>query len=317
MIDRYTITLISLVLGLIHMVVAVIATLALMKTARNLHINHKLLLFNLLIGCYMSATGTVTSNIIRVIMLTYNNFEMQKETFFKVLNMFESIGPNIFRLTFIAFTIERAIATRRSYNYESSSSKLGYILVPLSLLCAFSLSFSYNLLTLPVNASLTLLYAIYISLDTLSLAATLILIALNQKWQSIENISTFYNLSMRYQIFENIRILLFLVRIIAIGFSIALVATVSSLTIRKLHFTHYTYYARVVYFGLWNIYGLIAGVLLTFELHPAFFFFGPFKKKHKYGLMQQQDITMLSNSDRYFIRLNTGWSKKAQTMNLL
>uniref|UniRef100_A0A1I7SLL5 Serpentine receptor class gamma n=1 Tax=Bursaphelenchus xylophilus TaxID=6326 RepID=A0A1I7SLL5_BURXY len=309
MIDRYTITLVSLVFGILHFCVAIMGSLALMRTVRNLHKNHKLLLINLLIGCYMSSTGTLASSVVRVFMLSSNQFTLRTNIGFRILNMFESLGPNIFRLTFIAFTIERAVATRRIYSYELSSPVLGYVLMPLSLMCAFSLSFSYNIL----NASLTILYAIYISLDTLSLAATLILIALNQKWQSIENISTYYNLSMRYQIFENIRILLFLVRIISLGFTAALMATISSLTIRKLHFTHYTYYARVSYFGIWNIYGLIAGLLLIYELCPKLLLFGPLKRKHKYGLIPHD---LIINSDRYFIRLNSSWTKKAQAMNL-
>lgn len=52
-----------------------------------------------------------------------------------------------------------------------------------------------------MNAPILIIYSVYISLDTMSLASTLILNALNQRWQLISHYSSsHYNLSKRYQV---------------------------------------------------------------------------------------------------------------------
>lgn len=56
----------------------------------------------------------------------------------------------IFRLSFLSFTVERAVATRLIDRYEGSCSLLGLLLALLSLSIAWTLSFSYNLREFPL-----------------------------------------------------------------------------------------------------------------------------------------------------------------------
>lgn len=206
-----------------------------------------------------------------------NGFQVSDSMLFRVAQTFESIGPNVFRwayrwdvnyfklqfrLSFVCFMLERAIATQASATYEKNHNFriIGPILVLASILFAGAMSVSYNLCkskklskniqqTSLVNAPIIVLYSIYIALDILSLMCALILNAINQKLLII-NERTDLRLSSRYQITENIRVFKFLYKIIITGISIAALCTASSLTIRAMTLKNYKLLARISYFGV-------------------------------------------------------------------
>ncbi|KAI6232093.1 hypothetical protein M3Y95_00450600 [Aphelenchoides besseyi] len=258
-------TSISLTISVVNEVLTTLALVHIIRTKQKHHQNHTILRYNLIAGCFCSATGTFGSSICRILIL--NGVDVSDMIVYKLLNTFESLGPNLFRLSFISFMLERAIATHNVYDYEKDRRfcVIGPLLVVFSICFSMVMSFSYNLFHAPI----VVLYTIYISLDVISLMCALILNAINQKLQVI-NARTDLRLSSRYQISENLRVLQFLRKLLLFGVFIALLCTASSLSIRALAVKNYKLLARISYFGLWNIYATIAAFLLIVDCSPNF-----------------------------------------------
>ncbi|KAI6209713.1 hypothetical protein M3Y96_00249900 [Aphelenchoides besseyi] len=254
-------TSISLTISVVNELLTILALVHITRTKQKHHQNHTVLRYNLIVGCFCSATGTFGSSICRILIL--NSVDVSGMIVYKLLNTFESLGPNLFRLSFISFMLERAIATHNVYDYEKDRRfcAIGPLLVVFSICLSMVMSF--------IHAPIVLLYTIYISLDVISLMCALILNAINQKLQVINN-RTDLRLSSRYQISENLRVLQFLRKLLLFGVFIALLCTASSLSIRALVVKNYKLLARISYFGLWNIYATIAALLLIIDCTPNF-----------------------------------------------
>ncbi|KAE9555933.1 hypothetical protein FO519_000789 [Halicephalobus sp. NKZ332] len=197
-----------MIAGIIDVVLVGLLVKALI-VKRGYHTNVKILLANVIFGLFLVGF----SNVLQTLAVLCGYFKMEHATVLLILGNAVVYGPNLWRISFFCFTVERSVATLRASSYETGGNIfLGVFLTILAQLITLFLGLNYYCFNFDMYYQLGILF----SIDILNIITLIILMKINKSKRKI-NIKSQIALSQRYQIVENIRVLKFLFPLIMIG----------------------------------------------------------------------------------------------------
>ncbi|KAI1716911.1 cysteine-rich secretory protein family domain-containing protein [Ditylenchus destructor] len=199
---EYAVSASTLFLSCLNEMLCTFALIAQIKDKNRYHLNFLAFKSSYLLACYLISTGRFIYSI-RALGL-FLEYSMWSDDLQQTLSLIESTGSIGLRTTFLSLAIERFFATAYSATYETDRRffLLPALLIPLSYAFALIWSMSFLKWSLP--------YIIFVTCTTLiDIAGTIscLMLAYYNKRLRKQNLRTDIQLSQRYQINENLRVL--------------------------------------------------------------------------------------------------------------
>ncbi|KAH7719691.1 hypothetical protein AAVH_12808 [Aphelenchoides avenae] len=249
----HTCAIIGITIGLVNSVLCTCVLVLELNDVKKYHLNFVVLRFNFLLACFFLCVTRVVLCVAQLLLESQYGENAQFLRIVSAIRAMEGSGVNMLRLSFIALCLERFAATLFSSTYESTASfrLLGPLLAVFTDIIAISMSICYNILGVPFNVYLFVVLAF----DITGLIAVVFLERFNRKLRRID-INSEPQLSKRYQLMENLRVIRILRPLILTGVVVAIFCITCSVVIR--YVIGSTVLTRPTYFTIVNLYVTLA-----------------------------------------------------------